>query len=82
MVLKLTAFGLKEYCKNRWNLFDGTIVILSLADMILSHSGAISGAGLSVLRTFRLVSRTCLTFKSFHLPMFDWVFFMVDRTYN
>ncbi|XP_031560094.1 sodium channel protein 1 brain-like isoform X2 [Actinia tenebrosa] len=55
MALKLIAFGLKEYCKNRWNLFDGTIVILSLVDMLLTHTGAISGAGLSVLRTFRLL---------------------------
>ena len=55
MILKLIAFGLKEYCKNSWNLFDGTIVILSILDMVLTYSGAISGAGLSVLRTFRLV---------------------------
>lgn len=55
MILKLIAFGIKEYCKNKWNLFDGTIVILSVLDMVLSLSGAISGAGLSVLRTFRLV---------------------------
>lgn len=55
MILKLIAFGLKEYCKNSWNLFDGTIVILSILDMVLTYSGAITGAGLSVLRTFRLV---------------------------
>lgn len=55
MILKLIAFGIKDYCKNKWNLFDGTIVILSVLDMVLSLSGAISGAGLSVLRTFRLV---------------------------
>ena len=56
MVLKLIAFGLKEYCKNNWNLFDGTIVILSVLDMALTYSETIDGAGLSVLRTFRLVS--------------------------
>lgn len=55
MILKLIAFGLKEYCKNSWNLFDGTIVILSILDMVLTYSGAITGAGLSVLRTFRLL---------------------------
>lgn len=55
MILKLIAFGIKEYCKNKWNLFDGTIVILSVLDMVLTYSGAISGAGLSVLRTFRLL---------------------------
>ena len=57
MALKLIAFGLKEYCKNKWNLFDGTIVILSVLDMVLTYSKTIEGAGLSVLRTFRLVSR-------------------------
>lgn len=55
MVLKLIAFGLKDYCKNNWNLFDGTIVILSVLDMALTYSKTIEGAGLSVLRTFRLV---------------------------
>ena len=57
MVLKLIAFGPKEYCKNKWNLFDGAIVILSVLDMALTYSNTIDGAGLSVLRTFRLVSR-------------------------
>ena len=57
MVLKLIAFGPKEYCKNKWNLFDGTIVVLSILDMALTYSNTMSGAGLSVLRTFRLVSR-------------------------
>ncbi|XP_074630746.1 sodium channel protein 1 brain-like isoform X1 [Acropora palmata] len=55
MVLKLIAFGPKEYCKNKWNLFDGAIVILSVLDMALTYSNTIDGAGLSVLRTFRLL---------------------------
>ncbi|XP_068681874.1 sodium channel protein 1 brain-like isoform X2 [Montipora foliosa] len=55
MVLKLIAFGVKGYCKNKWNLFDGTIVILSVLDMALTYSETIDGAGLSVLRTFRLL---------------------------
>ena len=66
MVLKLIAFGIKEYCKNNWNLFDGTIVMLSVLDMVLTYTGAISGAGLSVLRTFRLVcSFQCLCTYTF-----------------
>ena len=56
--MKLAAFGLKVYCKNKWNLFDGTIVILSVVDMALTYTETIKGAGLSVLRTFRLVSST------------------------
>ena len=64
MVLKLIALGFKEYSKNNWNLFDGTIVVLSVVDMLLSYTGAISGAGLSVLRTFRLVRDV---FLSYHI---------------
>ena len=71
MALKLIAFGLKEYCKNKWNLFDGTIVILSVLDMALTYSETIEGAGLSVLRTFRLVSRYNET-SSYNPPALLW----------
>ena len=58
MVLKLMALGVREYVKNRWNCFDGTIVVLSVLDLVLSYTETVTGAGLSVLRTFRLVSTT------------------------
>ena len=67
--MKLTAFGIKAYCKNNWNLFDGIIVILSMVDMALTYSKTISGAGLSVLRTFRLVGSTahyCIVLCAFN----------------
>ena len=56
MILKLMALGGREYVKNRWNCFDGTIVVLSVVDMVMSYTKVVDGAGLSVLRTFRLVS--------------------------
>lgn len=56
MVLKLIAFGPRGYVKSRWNIFDGFIVIISIVDLILELSKIGNGAGLSVLRTFRLVS--------------------------
>jgi len=77
MVLKLIAFGVKDYCKNNWNLFDGTIVILSVLDMALTYSKTIEGAGLSVLRTFRLVSKAIfasLSLFSYNLRTSSGVF--------
>ncbi len=61
MVLKLTALGPRGYVKSRWNIFDGFIVLISIVDLILERGVKVgNGAGLSVLRTFRLVSdRLC-----------------------
>ena len=56
MVLKLIASGGRAYLKSRWNIFDGFIVLVSIADLILELAKIGTGAGLSVLRTFRLVS--------------------------
>lgn len=57
MVLKLTAFGPCGYVKSRWNIFDGFIVVISIVDLLLERVVKVgSGAGLSVLRTLRLVS--------------------------
>lgn len=55
MVLKLVALGLRGYCKTRWNIFDGFIVVISIVDLILELANIMSGAELSVLRTFRLL---------------------------
>jgi len=49
-LIKIVAFGLLEYLKNRWNCFDLTIVVLSLIELGLRNV-----KGLSILRTFRLV---------------------------
>ena len=57
MVLKLTTLGPRGYVKSRWNIFDGFIVVISIVDLILERGVKVgNGAGLSVLRTFRLVS--------------------------
>ena len=49
-ILKIIAMN-KYYFYNGWNIFDLIIVIASVIDM-----GVESISGLSVLRTFRLVS--------------------------
>jgi len=53
-LIKIVAFGLLDYLKNRWNFFDLTIVILSLIEL-----GLRDVKGLSILRTFRLVCPPC-----------------------
>lgn len=54
--MKLIASGPRGYLKSRWNIFDGFIVLISIVDLILLLAKIGNGAGLSVLRTFRLVS--------------------------
>lgn len=55
MVLKLISLGPRGYVKSRWNIFDGFIVVISVVDLILELAVVGKGAGLSVLRTFRLL---------------------------
>lgn len=49
--MKILALGLFTYLKDKWNCFDVIIVILSLVELGLSNV-----KGLSILRSFRLVS--------------------------
>ncbi|XP_044073556.1 sodium channel, voltage-gated, type I-like, alpha isoform X2 [Siniperca chuatsi] len=50
MVLKIVALDPYYYFQERWNIFDGIIVSLSLMDLCLEKVG-----GMSVLRSFRLL---------------------------
>uniref|UniRef100_A0A670KBK5 Voltage-dependent T-type calcium channel subunit alpha n=1 Tax=Podarcis muralis TaxID=64176 RepID=A0A670KBK5_PODMU len=50
MILKLAAFGLFDYLRNPYNIYDSIIVIISIWEIIGQADG-----GLSVLRTFRLL---------------------------
>ncbi|NWU90719.1 CAC1I protein, partial [Upupa epops] len=50
MILKLAAFGLFDYLRNPYNIFDSIIVVISIWEIIGQADG-----GLSVLRTFRLL---------------------------
>ncbi|CAL4059400.1 unnamed protein product, partial [Meganyctiphanes norvegica] len=61
MFLKVIADGPFGYISNGFNVFDGTIVIISIIELYESQSDtgtgadASQGSGLSVLRTFRLL---------------------------
>ena len=64
-VLKLIGFG-KFYFMNGWNVFDLVIVVASIVDMASENID-----GLSVLRTFRLVSHNFEFLSSGHLRMWE-----------
>jgi len=55
--LKILALGLYKYLEDRWSCFDIIIVLLSLVELGLDGI-----SGLSILRSFRLVSRTRLSY--------------------
>lgn len=55
MGLKLAGLGVKEYCADNYNLFDGGIVLVSLVEMTMNAANPDSknNSGLSALRSFR-----------------------------
>ena len=57
MLLKLIAYGCVGYISNGFDVFDGTIVVLSGVELIQGfiEGHTHGGGGLSVLRTFRLL---------------------------
>jgi hypothetical protein len=56
MLLKLYALGIRGYCRNAFNIFDGCIVLSSVIETIvkLASGGGGGGGFLSVFRAFRL----------------------------
>jgi voltage-dependent calcium channel L type alpha-1D len=56
MILKLIGYGVRGYCKDSFNLFDGTIVILSTIEIIMNYTrGGSATAVISAFRAFRLL---------------------------
>ena len=56
MLIKVLALTPRGYLKNNWNVFDGTLVVISTIDIALSISNVVDGNQLAVLKVFRLVS--------------------------
>jgi hypothetical protein len=80
-VMKLMAMSPKFYFKEGWNIFDFIIVSLSLLEL-----GMANVSGLSVLRSFRLVSppppthTPCtLTQKLLHIS--NYVYLKENKTF-
>lgn len=40
MVIKLLGLGVREYARDSFNLFDATIIILSIVDMIVTSTSS------------------------------------------
>lgn len=70
MVFKLVGLGLRGYCSDNMNLFDGVIVIISLVELgMAAASGSKGGGGpFGALRAFRLF-RIFKVFRSGDLRM-------------
>jgi hypothetical protein len=57
MILKLIAYGVNEYVRDRFNKFDGLIVIVSTIELILVYMeiGDTHKSAVSAMRAFRLL---------------------------
>jgi len=57
MFLKLFAYGIYDYIKNSYNIFDSIVVCISIYEVIekITNSSISTSSGVSVLRTFRLL---------------------------
>ena len=51
-VLKMVGLGMKVFVKDKFNLFDAIVIVLSIVEIGLSDGN--EGGGLSALRAFRL----------------------------
>ncbi len=50
MIFKVFAYGPRGYIRDRWNLFDGVVVVASVIELALARGNGV----LSVFRAFRL----------------------------
>lgn len=57
MVVKLLGMGIRDYCADSFNVFDGTVVTISIVEMIVSKfiDGGLGGGAISSLRAVRLL---------------------------
>ena len=65
MIIKLFAYTPRGYITNAWNCFDGTLVVLSIVDILVtaaSPAGSGAAGPLKILKVFRLVSMHFLNF--------------------
>ncbi|XP_030853656.1 voltage-dependent calcium channel type A subunit alpha-1 isoform X7 [Strongylocentrotus purpuratus] len=72
-MLKLTAFGIRNYFKEGWNTFDFITVVGSVADVIISEVGD-GFINLSVLRLFRAARLIKLLRQGSSIRILLWTF--------
>ena len=54
LILKLIGFGFKEFIKDKFNIFDAIVVLISLLEIILTGGGDSSYSALRAFRLFRI----------------------------
>ena len=65
MVLKLLALGPRKYRSTNWNRFDGTIVTVSMVELIWKKaSGGELPLDPTVIRLFRIFRATTIIFRA------------------
>ncbi|XP_041481260.1 voltage-dependent calcium channel type A subunit alpha-1-like isoform X7 [Lytechinus variegatus] len=72
-ILKLIAFGIRNYFKEGWNTFDFITVVGSVADVIISEVGE-GFINLSVLRLFRAARLIKLLRQGSSIRILLWTF--------
>lgn len=57
MVVKLIGMGFRDYCNDNFNIFDGSVVMISIVEMIIESfiDGGLGGGAISSLRAVRLL---------------------------
>ena len=57
MIIKVMGMGIKDYTSDSFNIFDGTIVFISIIEMIMEKllDGSLGGGAFSSLRAVRLL---------------------------
>jgi voltage-dependent calcium channel L type alpha-1D len=72
MLVKVTGLGIKNYARDKFNLFDALLVLLSIVEMILAYckvggsgigSVLIAFRGIRLLRVFKL-ARNWISFRT------------------
>lgn len=69
MGIKLLGMGIRLYCDDSFNIFDGSVVTISIVEMIIESffEGGLGGGAISSLRAVRLlrVFKLARSWKSF-----------------
>ncbi|VEL35225.1 unnamed protein product [Protopolystoma xenopodis] len=73
-VLKIMAFGPKNYFRDRWNIFDFITVIGSITDVLVSELQESAFLSLGFLRLFRAARLIKLLRQGYTIRILMWTF--------
>ncbi|CAH8494843.1 unnamed protein product [Dicrocoelium dendriticum] len=73
-MLKITAFGPKNYFRDRWNIFDFITVIGSITDVLVSELQESAFLSLGFLRLFRAARLIKLLRQGYSIRIIFWTF--------